>query len=54
MVGSSCKRFISAIDLREQKFEPTLRKSISRTATFRRFERDEIRFISYLQVPDHF
>ena len=50
----SCKRFISLRDLGEHKFEPSLRKSISRTATFRRFERDEIGFISYLQAPDHF
>ena len=54
IVGRSCKRFVSLGDLGEHKFEPSLRKSISRTATFRRFERDEIRFISYLQVPDHF
>ena len=54
IVGRSCKRFISLRDLGEHKFEPSLRKSISRTATFRRFERDEIGFISYLQAPDHF
>ena len=54
IVGRSCKRFISLGDLGEHKFEPSLRKSISRTATFRRFERDEIGFISYLQAPDDF
>ena len=54
IVGRSCKRFISLRDLGEHKFKLSLSKSISRTATFRRFERDEIGFISYLQAPDHF